>query len=436
MNNLDRLKDVFKHYGCDKLYVKVLAPNDNSKNQVYLGGSFEVLNILPIKDIISEEAGDWNRERFKASVDFSWIADDGALNIAPAAQMILYPKYPEVRFSGFLARAKDAPSKLMTQRTAGRLLFLGVTDQRKILGYVSDVATSITNEFSVIPNKVTTGVFTVLELSGIVDTKAKLIEEMRRISQKGWIVSKRLDKYGNEIPCAAPHCGGYTLEAELGITPNGDSKPDYLGWEIKQFSVANFNRIESSVITLMTPEPTAGFYKSDGVKGFLRKYGYEDKMGRADRINFGGVHKVGLQHPTTNLTMQLIGFDSHSGRIRSTAGRIALIDPVGVEAASWDFSSLIMHWNRKHNQACYIPSISQRGEDAMQYQYANKIILGEQTDFQLFLGLMDKGEVYYDPGIKMEQASSDRPKTKNRSQFRTKSRFLGDLYKNNSIVEL
>jgi len=25
--------------------------------------------------------------------------------------------------------------------------------------------------------------------------------------------------------------GGYTLEAELGITPNGYSEPDFMGWE-------------------------------------------------------------------------------------------------------------------------------------------------------------------------------------------------------------
>jgi hypothetical protein len=29
------------------------------------------------------------------------------------------------------------------------------------------------------------------------------------------------------------NCGGYTLEAELGATPNGYSEPDFMGWEIK-----------------------------------------------------------------------------------------------------------------------------------------------------------------------------------------------------------
>jgi hypothetical protein len=48
------------------------------------------------------------------------------------------------------------------------------------------------------------------------------------------------------MACEAPNCGGYTLEAELGITPNGYSEPDFLGWEVKQFGVANFARVNSA----------------------------------------------------------------------------------------------------------------------------------------------------------------------------------------------
>ncbi len=34
------------------------------------------------------------------------------------------------------------------------------------------------------------------------------------------------------------------LEAELGVTPNGYSEPDFMGWEIKQFGVKKFDKIE------------------------------------------------------------------------------------------------------------------------------------------------------------------------------------------------
>lgn len=171
--------------------------------------------------------------------------------------------------------------------------------------------------------------------------------------------SKRLDGLGNLLPCEAPNCGGYTLEAELGITPNGYSEPDFLGWEVKQFGVTNFAKINSAIITLMTPEPTDGIYKTKGAETFIRKYGYADKSGKENRMNFGGVHKIGVKHQLTNLEMQLIGFDNASGKIRNTNGRIALVDVRGNEAASWSFSSMLLHWNRKHNQACYVPSLSE-----------------------------------------------------------------------------
>lgn len=77
--NLQNLKKLLVDNGCKKVYVKKLSPNDNSKNQVYLGGSFEILNIFPLSKIQTEEAGEWNRERFKASINFSWIRDDGEI---------------------------------------------------------------------------------------------------------------------------------------------------------------------------------------------------------------------------------------------------------------------------------------------------------------------------------------------------------------------
>lgn len=432
--NLQNLKSLFIDKGCKKIYIKQLSPNDNSKNQVYFGGSFEILNILPICDIKNEEAGDWGKERYKASINFSWIAEDGNLFPALNAKLILYPKYPEVRFSGFLARCQNPPSVLMTKRLADRLLFFSVAKNGTILGYVADPNSEIANEFGNQRNITEHGVFKVIELPQVANNKADLISELLRIHQKGWIKSKRLDRLGNIMACEATNCGGYTLEAELGVTPNGYSEPDFLGWEVKQFGVANFARVDSAIITLMTPEPTDGIYRTDGAESFLRQYVYEDKTGREDRINFGGVHKIGIRHPLTNLEMQLIGFDTQSGKIRNTNGRISLVDVNGNETASWTFASMLLHWNRKHNQACYVPSLSETTTQR-QYKYGNKIILGTGTDFQLFLGQMANGNIYYDPGIKMENASTN-PRIKKRSQFRIKSQNLPNLYKLNEVLDI
>jgi len=414
--------------------VKRLSPNDNSKNQVYLGGSFDLLNIFPITEITTDSAGDWARERFKATMKFSWIDDDGNLSPAPKSQLILYPKYPEVRFSGFLLGCEKPPSDLMTVRLADRLLFLGVSKSGTVIGHVVSPDSDLAMEFNKVSDYTEHGVFKILTLQVAENNRQKLIAELRRIHNLDWIISKRLDSKGNILPCLFSNCGGYTLEAELGITPNGYSEPDFLGWEVKQFSVSNFERIKSSVITLMTPEPTDGFYASSGAEAFIRRYGYADKTGRLDRLNFGGVHKVDIKHATTNLKMVLDGFDNESEKIRNASGKIALIDLLGNEAASWSFSSLLLHWNRKHNLACYVPSLSD-SDPIRKYKYGNKVILGSGTDFQLFLKQMSIGRIYYDPGIKMENASGDR-KIKKRSQFRIKSEYLSSLYKSNEIINV
>jgi MvaI/BcnI restriction endonuclease family len=431
--NLKNLKSLFIDNGCTKIYIKKLSPNDNSKNQVYFGGSFDILNILPISEIKTEEAGDWNKERFKASINYSWISEDGGVFPAPNAQLILYPKYPEVRFSGFLQKCQNPPSALMKQRLADRLLFFSVANNGIILGYVADPNSEIANEFANQHNITEHGVFIVIELPQVANNRAKLIDEMHRIHQLGWIKSKSLTKNGL-VPCTSSQCGGYTLEAELGIIRNGVAEPDFMGWEIKNFGVTNFKNLNSKAITLFTPEPTGGLYKTEGVEKFLRNYGYADKNGKEDRINFGGVHKVNERLKLTNLEMQLIGFDIESGKIRSSNGRITLVDIAGKETASWSFSSMLLHWNRKHNQACYVPSLSETDKER-QYKYGKNIILGTGTDFQLFLGEIAKGNIYYDPGIKMENAST-KPKIKKRSQFRIKSLHLPNLYKKNEIIDV
>jgi len=444
--NLKTLLKIFSDNSCRKVYIKRLSPNDNSKNQVYFGGSFDVLNILPIKEITSHDEGDWKRTRFKTKLDFYWVNEDGELNNAPEAQLILYPKYPEVRFSGFLKGAKDAPSDLMANRIEQRLLFLGVSDTGKVIGHVVSPESQLSKEFDTLPDLADAGVFKEITLEGStikLNSKKQLIEELKRIHQLGWIDSKRLDKNKNILPCISSNCGGYTLEAELGITPNGYSEPDYLGWEIKQFAVKDFKKYNSSVVTLMTPEPTNGFYVDSGIESFIRKYGYVDKLGREARLNFGGVHKYGNTQETTNLKLIIEGFDSESKKITNTNGFIGLIDQKENIAASWSFVSLLKHWNTKHANACYVPSLIRKDEklypfSKQQYFYGNNIMLGSSTDFSLFLKQIENGTIYYDPGIKLELAIEGQRKQniKRRSQFRIKSGNLITLYKNNEVVDL
>ena len=130
----------------------------------------------------------------------------------------------------------------------------------------------------------------------------------------------------------------------------------------------------------------------------------------------------------------LPGFDHEKCKITDAGGSISLVDVNGNIAAEWSFSSMIKHWNRKHNQACYVPSRSLVSE-MRKYYYGNKIILGEETDFQFFLKEMAVGNIYYDPGIKMEEIDG-KIKVKRRSQFRIKSINLGNLYKQTATTLL
>jgi len=432
---LDQLLNLYRLGGCHSVYIKPLAPNDNSKNQVYLGGSFDLLNVFPISNIRGEEAGSWVRNRFKADFPLKWIKEDGRFCSAPGTQLVLYPKYPEVRLSGFLQNCEAGPTELMTQRLSGRLLFLGITDYGDILGYVCAPNSGMANEFHHLDNLQKFGVFSIIHIQYSGNSKDKLLEELRRIHQKGWMTSKRLNSNGQIIGCTAPNCGGYTLEAELGITPNGFAEPDFLGWEIKQFHTLYWNNISSSVITLITPEPTGGTYHDTGVDFFIRQYGYDDRMGRQDRLNFGGIHRVGFCHPITGLRLELTGFDPNTGKILSPNGVIALVDKQDHITASWSFASLLTHWNRKHHQACYVPSQSQK-DPVLQYRFGRQVLLGEGTDFILFLKQMYEGTIYYDPGIKMEHVVMNHPKIKRRSQFRIQCRSLESLYKDFETVYL
>ena len=60
--------------------------------------------------------------------------------------------------------------------------------------------------------------------------------------------------------------------------------------------------------------------------------------------------------------------------------------------------------------------------------------MGERTDPLRLLSALASGKVYYDPGIKLEDATT-RPRVKRRSQFRIASKNLGELYESFKIID-
>lgn len=412
----------FKNLGAERIFCKRLSENDNSKQQIYLGSSFEVLSFFPHGEITA--FSELRQPNFKASIDFYWI-DVDTLEKAAGTQLILYPAYPEVRLSGFLNGCKGAPSKHLRQKpkeqrrgTDGRVLVFATTGDKRTFAYLapenSPLASELLHNFSKSPQK---SLFFELTLPiGSQQNKGKVLEALRHIHAEGFHPSSRRDKHGNVIPYKASNGAGFTLESLLGITPNSKPEPDYLGWEIKTHS--------TSRITLMTPEPRGGFYGERGAKAFVEHYGHEVDDGKS--MYFTGNHTMAIPCIKTGLTLHVNGFDSASPKSMDVNGAIQLIDSSGNEAASWPFTQLLTHWNQKHAFAVYIKYTSQK--IPLAYRYDTPILMGEHTDFQRYLTALCSGAIIFDPGSKVTNAKTPESTIKSRSQFRIHAKNLNLLY--------
>jgi len=172
----------------------------------------------------------------------------------------------------------------------------------------------------------------------------------RRINGLGWIPGQRKYPHLSVSLYAARNAGGYTLEAELGIVPNGRAEPDYLGWVVKQYGVRNFVRFTAkSAVTLMTPKPQTGLYRDDNSE-FMLRHGYDDKSGTCGRRIFSGIYKNGRTykggsafHPDTGLRLVITGYDVPTGIVTDMDGGIALADKNDHLASAWSFKGLLDH---------------------------------------------------------------------------------------------
>lgn len=430
--NLRDIERAMIAQGVTKLLFKFLSPNDNSKNQIYLAGSLDILNVIPMGEVksVSTPKG---KHILSATVDFHWLQLGSDPVVAPHAQLILYPQYPEVRLSGFLLGARGAPNEIMASRDEGRVLFLGVKPSGQIIAHATKDAALLT-DLAARHGLEQTGVFNQLPLGPADGSRERLLERLAAISSAGWLPAQKLKMDGAIGPCSGTNCGGYTLEAQLGIAPNGRSEPDFDGWELKSHGVARFDKLGVGQLTLMTPEPTGGFYKLDGGASFVRRFGYADRA-TEDRLNFSSPHHAWIRNELTGLTLKLLGYDREKERIIDPHSSFALLNDEGEVAAEWHYASLLTHWNRKHEKAAYVPSLCQRG-NPNQYRFGDRVRLGTGTDFERFLSAISSGAIWYDPGIKLEGVSTTQPRLKRRSQFRIRSANLARMYRQFEEVPL
>ncbi len=431
--------------GVTEVLYKVLPRNANSKNQVYLGGTdLSQFGKIPAGEMtahvsVSEKNGR-QEAVFQAPLEFYWIGQNGNPSHAPEAKLIFYPQYPEVRFSGFLKGCKNPPSALWAKdkrgQEPGRILLLGIGNGKKIYAITLPPESPAAKEIRATEPHDVYGAFGILAMPGQKegDGYLELMSALCSIHHRSWVPSARLDKDGQLVACNAPNCNGNTLESLLGIRSNGFSLPDFRGWEVKARNVANVDKPGASTVTLFTPEPTSGIYADVSVGEFVRRFGYPDTKGRPDRLNFGGVYRAGkLAHHRTGLRLVLDGFDASTKNYTST-GSIQLLDNRDNIAAAWPFTKLMDHWKVKHSHAAFIPSQPRNIPDR-QYRFGRAILLGEGADFRLLLNAVHEGKVYYDPGIKLEDAMTTAPKSKKRSQFRVASKNIPDLYSSSRTVD-
>ena len=434
--SLSTLKSMLGKYGCDQIFVKALAPNDNSKNQIYLAPHPDHLRSIPknnweIHESTSKKPNTANKKILRANVPFNWLLPDGRSAPAKAAKLIFYPQYPEVRLSGFLQGAAINASDWMQPqkhgRSKGRFLIWGVSKDRTSYAYLAVPNSQISKALD--SRDIEAGFNTV----GDPKERLTAFEADTTVSPRNEIISRIRDLYlqnphagvilknGELSSYTAQNAGGMTLEAFFGIEPNGDAKPDYKGWELKGHS--------QNAITMLTPEPDGGYYKEEGFESFIRRYGYPDQRGVEGRINFGGTYKVGHRTTITNLELKLVGHNENDAAKFDINGCVALIDPMNQVAASWSFPKLLNHWQTKHANTVFIP-FKRSGDH---FTYSPDILLGEGTSFENLLRGFATQAIYYDPASKLV-TNGQKNTIKRRSQFRVNKKNLERLFDSFTIA--
>lgn len=85
--------------------------------------------------------------------------------------------------------------------------------------------------------------------------------------------------------------------------------------------------------------------------------------------------------------------------------------------------------------AAYVQSMYEK-EPVKRYRYGNKIALGSGTSFVHLLEAFSTGNLVYDPGLKLENASSNNSTHKVRHQLRVSARKLDSLYTKFEFVDV
>lgn len=419
--SLETIARLMHEAGASRILLKELANNDNSKQQIYLGSDLQVFPSGEIYSATISKKG----PIFKAPINLSWISVNGQVEQAKHSQLILYPKYPEVRLSGMAKGCKLAPGHLLQpptleerakRRNIHRYLVIGIRHD-SILAYISAWEDHLSKEAKKAIECGMVHSFASVFFEYRPKQKASreiLLEKLQEIYLNRPTRSGRLTSDGQLIEYRAKNGAGFTLEAQFGISPNGIAAPDFMDWELKSHS--------KGPITLMTPEPDSGTYL-DNLESFMRLYGTNI---RSDRMDFACRHSIGQINQKTQLTINLEGYDSCLGEIIDPNGGLVLRDKYKTPVAKWSYSKIIDHWKKKHSNTCFV-SYETELRDVPYYTFGPKLTLASGADIRNFLSALYNNIIYYDPGINMKLIDG-RWKPKKRNQFRVAWKNVSTLY--------
>ena len=424
--------------GCSEVLIKNLSPNDNTKNQIYLGPDFSNVAKIPT-GLITLKRGTSQKPKsgkpiYQALINFFWISPDGVM-AAPHCKLIYYPQYPEVRLSGFLRGCSRAPNYLLSEnslrgREEGRILTLGISSSdNSVYGAVFSKEHRIVDEI----NSERTENYGVLKVLMIdkglpnftkhpdYDSKTELLERLCRISSKGAIAGWNLKSDGRVLETNAPNAGGLTLEAELGIPENPDNRPDFKGWEVKSTSV------KSSEISMISGQPDGGLIIDDFEK-FMIVYTDEIDKGKYKERYYTGRLRVGDEMKKGR---QLI----HERKL----GFLRVVDENDHVLAEWSHEYLLNYWKKKHENGVHIgvkrqDKVTELGKRAL-FTFYPDVEVGSGSTFGLFLNQIDDGNISYDPACWIRQyPNSGKPKKKQRNNLRIRKKAYRNLYHNFELI--
>lgn len=450
----------FKALGIDELWFVIGVSQDNSKNQVRLASDPSDLAMFGPADPIPEQSTSRKKRAsdnvFHLDLDFYWLDYNFTPSPAPGAQLVYYPQYPEVRFTGFLKGCRSAPNHLFSyeHRAPGKVVFFGCRTKNHpgehgpfkevfalAIPHDARAANWFRNQFDNAEKVGKRLARLPIDPQQPLNSRTTLLQNLQDF-RSPWRQAMRMTQTG-PIPCktGANNSAGLHLEYLFGIESNSIPGPDYLDWELKARKVLKPDApLGSTRQTVFTPDPDGGAYLDMDLVDFVQKWGYKNEKpkyaGKRWDITASGM-RIGYGHKRLpNMELRLNGY--HSEKRIDVNGALELVDlTTDTIAASWSFSRMLAHWQRKHARTAYVPMVhrfSEQGND--EFRVGDLIHIGEGSKFTHLIKSFANGSSYWDPGIHVTQQENGKWSRKMRSQFRCNARNLPDLYESWEIIDL